>query len=82
MKMKSETVHDSMGLTGKKIKELRGVKVGQKVDGLKIIHITPAGEAIFEGGGWGYVDAINGTNPDLQEVNDHVRNARDILYQL
>ena len=57
-------VHDSMGLIDP-IKELRGVKVGQEVRGKKIAHITPAGEAIFLDGTWDYVDAINGTNPDL-----------------
>lgn len=58
-------VHDSMGVTEKKIKELRGVKVGQRWHGRQIKHITPSGEAIFTNGDWEYVDAINGTNPDL-----------------
>ena len=57
-------VHDSMGITNP-IKELRGVKVGQEVRGKTIKHITPAGEAVFEDGTWDYVDAINGTKPDL-----------------
>lgn len=57
--------HDSMGLGKNKITELRGVKVGQTHCGSKITHITPAGEAIFEDGTWGYVDAINGSKPDL-----------------
>ena len=68
-------VHDSMGITGEPIKELRGVKLGQKVTLFKndpirrevrtVNHITPAGEAAFKEGGWDYVDAINGTKPDL-----------------
>ena len=57
-------IHDSMGIT-KKIKQLRGVKVGQIHNNKRIKHITPAGEAIFEDGTWDYVDAINGTNPEL-----------------
>ena len=75
MKFQRSTPHDSMGLTGPKIEEMRGVKLGQKVtlfenDPIKrevrtIGHITPAGEAIFKEGGWDYVDAINGTNPEL-----------------
>jgi hypothetical protein len=54
---------------------MRGVKLGQKVtysgnhpanqEVKTIKHITPAGEVIFDDGTWDYVDAINGTNPDL-----------------
>ena len=58
-------VHDSMGITKKKIKELRGVKVGQKYKGETIKYITPGGEAIFANGEWEYVDHINGSNPEL-----------------
>jgi hypothetical protein len=66
MRRKTMTViHDSMGITGEPIKELRGVKLGQIVRDKKIKHITPAGEAIFEDGMWDYADAINGTNSDL-----------------
>lgn len=57
-------VHDSAGLT-KKIKELRGVKIGQVYNDKRIKHITPAGEAIFEDNSWDYVDSINGTKPEL-----------------
>ncbi len=63
-KFKVEIAHDSMGFS-KKIKELRGVKLGQVVDDRTITHITGAGEAIFDDGSWNYVDAINGTHPEL-----------------
>lgn len=58
-------LHDSMGVTTEPIKELRGVKVGQVWKDRRITYITLAGEAIFADGGWDYVDAINGTNPEL-----------------
>jgi hypothetical protein len=70
-----KVVHDSMGFNAPKIREMRGVKLGQKVtysgnhpanqEVKTIKHITPAGEVIFDDGTWDYVDAINGTNPDL-----------------
>lgn len=65
MKFTNEVIHDSMAVTSEPIQELRGVRIGQIVKGKKITHITLAGEAIFEDGMWDYVNAINGTNPDL-----------------
>lgn len=69
--MKTEVVHDSMGITGDPITELRGVKVGDVFnDAWKVMRITPAGEAIMRHirtgeSSWDYVDALNGTKPDL-----------------